>query len=169
MKLAILSLDVVILLLGASEGYSSKNKGEETLSLVHLFRSKRFDFTMFGCSDCRPVMECHSDSYCKYKKGNQYTCEFRCCSFRCVNRNSGGRAMSAHHFYQNDEEDDDVTENVSGENQHSENFTTNEPEIRDTLSHSETSFASATSYISTEATRQMQNVDDGDTEENEDG
>ncbi|KAL4233812.1 hypothetical protein ACF0H5_008490 [Mactra antiquata] len=52
--------------------------------LNSLLRVKRFDFNMFGCSNCHPVGNCGRDSDCLASHGRQYECSFQCCSFVCV-------------------------------------------------------------------------------------
>lgn len=56
--------------------------------LLHVLRLKRFDINMFGCNECRPVIECTSDVFCQRQHGENFRCEQVCCSrsIKCMLR-----------------------------------------------------------------------------------
>ena len=140
--------------------------GREQSSLIQLLRSKRFDFTMFGCSDCKPVMECHTDSYCRYKKGDRYTCQFRCCSFRCVIASYGTHRDT--NFFHAQAHEDAV--NGSGDDQQYHDFPMEGSETEGALNNTETTLSSVELNISTEqSTTLIQQDDIQETNHDEDG
>lgn len=56
--------------------------------LLHVLRLKRFDFNMFGCAECRTMIECTNDLDCQNSHGRSWRCEEQCCSrsIKCVLR-----------------------------------------------------------------------------------
>jgi hypothetical protein len=98
-------------------------------------------------------MECHTDSYCRYKKGDRYSCQFRCCSFRCVIAGSSGHR--ANNIFQDDEPRDE-TGNVSDDKQQHQAFTTaDELNSEDNMNVTATALPSVSLDIKAESTTQI--------------